>query len=264
MLVLIGWDANPVGGGTGITLVSVSGGYTQLGSTLVIGSLNFALYSILASAPQTVTITFSGATYCSASVLDHSGCGSIAFLAASFGSYGTNGVVGNTPTSWAPLTGDLPYGIFLARDAATPTPQGGWSELADLNNSAGQFVQMEVQSGPAASTSPQNETAQVTWTTLGGADHTNIAVLLIASSQSPYALVSQNAYEVPGSDTANVRVSQNAFEVPGSDTANARVSQNAFEVPGSDTANVRVSQVAFEIAVPAVAPRRRLPDMQFV
>ena len=227
----VAWDANPAGGGVGVTISGVSGSLVALGPTFTQGNARMAFYAIRASAPTTVTTTFSGTTFASQEYLEWSGCAKLVLSATSKVGYGASFCTGNLPPTWAPLTGDLPYGFFTIRDAATATPQGsGWAQLDNLNHTAGQFAQLEVQDGPASITTPQSETALVTWANLSGLDANNIAALLIASASTPYVLSSQAGIEVIATDTANVRTSQAGVEIVAFDTANVRVSQAGVEV----------------------------------
>jgi len=250
LLLGVAWDANPVGGGSNVTISSVSGGLA-LQANLMEGNVIIAFYRLTGTIAglQSATVNFSGSTFASAFYVEASGANSVIPTLLGFSTFGTNQVVGNSPTSWAPTTGDLPYGFFAARDAATVAAQGGWTEVANLNNTGGQYAQLEVQQGPATAATPQNVTAQAAWTG-SPSDTNNLAALVILSSSSPYALISQDVAEIISQDTANAQVSQVAVETVGQDTANAHVSQEAVELVSQDTAFARVSQWVVELIVP--------------
>jgi hypothetical protein len=259
LILVVVWDNNPAGGSGGVNLNSVSGSLAQLGSTIAQGSLRMALFRLTGTiaGDKTVTATFSSATYASAWYSEFSGCNSVVFQTAENAAYGSLTIVGNTPITWAPLTGDLAYFFSGIRDAATPTAT--WSEIADLNNSSGQFAQLEVQESPATTSSPQNVTGEVTWANLSGTDASSISWLLVVSQQTPLQLSSQEPMEVVGTDTADGRVSQVPLEVIGTDTAKGHVSQAVLEAISTDTAKGHVSQVVMEVICPQYVRVSQVP-----
>jgi hypothetical protein len=152
---------------------------------------------------------------------------------------------GATPPSWLPLTGDLPFGFFASDQGTTVTPQSGWTQVANLNSS--NPSQLEVQTGPTATSSPQSVTAQATF----AAGHNYAGALVTASASSPYVFVSQEVAETVDTDTANARFSQQAIETVDVGTVdNAHMSQQAVETIGYDTALMRQSQWVMEVIIP--------------
>lgn len=246
----VAWDANPSGGGSGITVSSISGSLA-LQSQVSLGSINLAVYRLTGTinADQSVTVNFSGGTYASCGLIETSTPASVKCTTATFGAFGTNQVIGNLPTTDAPLAGDLPIAFFAARDAATVVAQGGWTELANLNNTGGQFAQLEIQQGPVTVSSPQNVTGQATWSGTPG-DTNNVALLAIFSSSPPYALDSQAVIETLDQNPLNARLSQEVLESLDQNPLNARVSQEVLETLCQDTTLARLSQVVVEVICP--------------
>ena len=155
---------------------------------------------------------------------------------------------GTTPPYWAPQAGDLPYGFFASSTAATPTTQSGWTQLANLNSTAGYSSQLQVQQGPATTTTPQSPTAQTTWS--GAAGFTSLGAILTMTAAGPYDMTSQGVLETLGTGTPNDHTSQMALETIGQGVPNEHTSQLNLEIAAQDTALMRGSQIYIELLIP--------------
>lgn len=249
-IAVVVWDLNPDNAGGNDVGITASANM-RIQAQVAAGKLGLALFRLVGNATtaQAIEAFFDRPTYASMYSIDASGVGSVIATLLGYTIFGTNSVTGDTPLTWAPQTGDLPYGFFGARDASTVAAQAGWTEVDNLNSTTGEFAQLEVQQGPATVSTPQNVTAEATWSGTPSDTH-NIAALVILSGAGPYALSSQEPLEVLGLDTANARVSQEPLEALGIDTSHARVSQDPVEVVALDTSLAHVSQVVLEAVIP--------------